>query len=129
MIRRPPRSTRTDTLFPYTTLFRSRRSRPVGRSGMGMSSAGGGHDFDSDDFGSYRPLSDIHVTPLVDFTLVLLIIFMVWAQLMMVGVPLLLSTPSHPKIAPPNNARVDTLNRGRRVKLEVAPGTEGDSKQ
>src|SRR3546814_4637402 len=24
MIRRPPRSTRTDTLFPYTTLFRSR---------------------------------------------------------------------------------------------------------
>src|SRR3546814_8105613 len=27
MIRRPPRSTRTDTLFPYTTLFRSRRLR------------------------------------------------------------------------------------------------------
>src|SRR3546814_20913904 len=25
MIRRPPRSTRTDTLFPYTTLFRARR--------------------------------------------------------------------------------------------------------
>src|SRR3546814_2564036 len=24
MIRRPPRSTRTDTLFPYTTLFRSK---------------------------------------------------------------------------------------------------------
>src|SRR3546814_17218655 len=32
MIRRPPRSTRTDTLFPYTTLFRSRRtSRPSGQ--------------------------------------------------------------------------------------------------
>src|SRR3546814_7633515 len=30
MIRRPPRSTRTDTLFPYTTLFRS--TRP-GRAG------------------------------------------------------------------------------------------------
>src|SRR3546814_4964057 len=42
MIRRPPRSTRTDTLFPYTTLFRSaghdaamrpgdvRRHRPEG---------------------------------------------------------------------------------------------------
>src|SRR3546814_4891392 len=29
MIRRPPRSTRTDTLFPYTTLFRS-----VGRAGV-----------------------------------------------------------------------------------------------
>src|SRR3546814_15664390 len=28
MIRRPPRSTRTDTLFPYTTLFRSLRLLP-----------------------------------------------------------------------------------------------------
>src|SRR3546814_13745992 len=28
MIRRPPRSTRTDTLFPYTTLFRSRATVP-----------------------------------------------------------------------------------------------------
>src|SRR3546814_16617342 len=28
MIRRPPRSTRTDTLFPYTTLFRSTRPGP-----------------------------------------------------------------------------------------------------
>src|SRR3546814_8345300 len=39
MIRRPPRSTRTDTLFPYTTLFRSPSDRlardphrPVGRA-------------------------------------------------------------------------------------------------
>src|SRR3546814_13839188 len=34
MIRRPPRSTRTDTLFPYTTLFRSielRREHPTFR--------------------------------------------------------------------------------------------------
>src|SRR3546814_7686055 len=29
MIRRPPRSTRTDTLFPYTTLFRSELAVPV----------------------------------------------------------------------------------------------------
>src|SRR3546814_21064487 len=29
MIRRPPRSTRTDTLFPYTTLFRSYSRRAV----------------------------------------------------------------------------------------------------
>src|SRR3546814_744193 len=29
MIRRPPRSTRTDTLFPYTTLFRSMAAGPV----------------------------------------------------------------------------------------------------
>src|SRR3546814_8709923 len=38
MIRRPPRSTRTDTLFPYTTLFRSdakrfrRRKRSMSRT-------------------------------------------------------------------------------------------------
>src|SRR3546814_1970541 len=31
MIRRPPRSTRTDTLFPYTTLFRSARGSRIGR--------------------------------------------------------------------------------------------------
>src|SRR3546814_17549496 len=29
MIRRPPRSTRTDTLFPYTTLFRSLRTSDI----------------------------------------------------------------------------------------------------
>src|SRR3546814_5861949 len=29
MIRRPPRSTRTDTLFPYTTLFRSQGKRLI----------------------------------------------------------------------------------------------------
>src|SRR3546814_16972368 len=32
MIRRPPRSTRTDTLIPYTTLFRSRYRRQVDRT-------------------------------------------------------------------------------------------------
>src|SRR3546814_540843 len=32
MLRRPPRSTRTDTLFPYTTLFRSDGVRRVNRS-------------------------------------------------------------------------------------------------
>src|SRR3546814_14209039 len=37
MIRRPPRSTRTDTLFPYTTLFRSRLRRQVhGLHGDGL---------------------------------------------------------------------------------------------
>src|SRR3546814_14142584 len=35
MIRRPPRSTRTDTLFPYTTLFRSLRGK---RKGGGVES-------------------------------------------------------------------------------------------
>src|SRR3546814_2124599 len=40
MIRRPPRSTRTDTLFPYTTLFRSDRvgklRQPAGDGGPGQ---------------------------------------------------------------------------------------------
>src|SRR3546814_16381555 len=39
MIRRPPRSTRTDTLFPYTTLFRSYQYivRPRGVRDTGLS--------------------------------------------------------------------------------------------
>src|SRR3546814_10218692 len=39
MIRRPPRSTRTDTLFPYTTLFRS--SRATERARLRASRAAG----------------------------------------------------------------------------------------
>src|SRR3546814_14432143 len=35
MIRRPPRSTRTDTLFPYTTLFRSQLDVLVANAGVG----------------------------------------------------------------------------------------------
>src|SRR3546814_5074947 len=38
MIRRPPRSTRTDTLFPYTTLFRS--GVGLGLVGLGLVGAG-----------------------------------------------------------------------------------------
>src|SRR3546814_6454490 len=45
MIRRPPRSTRTDTLFPYTTLFRSRaagcRRRPDDVAGARSAGPGG----------------------------------------------------------------------------------------
>src|SRR3546814_15240774 len=41
MIRRPPRSTRTDTLFPYTTLFRSRATRNLEQvaGGLGVDDA------------------------------------------------------------------------------------------
>src|SRR3546814_15604350 len=35
MIRRPPRSTRTDTLFPYTTLFRSTAAGSTRRATLG----------------------------------------------------------------------------------------------
>src|SRR3546814_7127226 len=57
MIRRPPRSTRTDTLFPYTTLFRSgRRGRslqegtdfPRATSGCASAARGDTHDHGSD---------------------------------------------------------------------------------
>src|SRR3546814_18464124 len=41
MIRRPPRSTRTDTLFPYTTLFRS-LGTPVQSSAKRIVVIGGG---------------------------------------------------------------------------------------
>src|SRR5213082_3667998 len=39
MIRRPPRSTLCQTLFPYTTLFRSRRSGGPARASRGRSTA------------------------------------------------------------------------------------------
>src|SRR3546814_15357911 len=45
MIRRPPRSTRTDTLFPYTTLFRSPLTRwPEILLARGPGFGGGGGD-------------------------------------------------------------------------------------
>src|SRR3546814_1631902 len=40
MIRRPPRSTRTDTLFPYTTLFRSQATQHRELSGEWISLSG-----------------------------------------------------------------------------------------
>src|SRR3546814_1837935 len=49
MIRRPPRSTRTDTLFPYTTLFRSVRTDRAG----GRSIAGSGRIPRETDRGGY----------------------------------------------------------------------------
>src|SRR3546814_4096314 len=44
MIRRPPRSTRTDTLFPYTTLFRSNVTRDAGGARCGVEALGIGPD-------------------------------------------------------------------------------------
>src|SRR3546814_5725619 len=42
MIRRPPRSTRTDTLFPYTTLFRSAEGDEGGDQGTVADAEGAG---------------------------------------------------------------------------------------
>src|SRR3546814_12006702 len=44
MIRRPPRSTRTDTLFPYTTLFRSIAGIGASNRVQGVAMAGGIQD-------------------------------------------------------------------------------------
>src|SRR3546814_21183814 len=45
MIRRPPRSTRTDTLFPYTTLFRSGR---LAQCGEWLPGIGGRHALEAE---------------------------------------------------------------------------------
>src|SRR3546814_18992630 len=60
MIRRPPRSTRTDTLFPYTTLFRSvgRRAPGAGlgpRAGNQRAAWGGGGRVDPCTWSRGRP--------------------------------------------------------------------------
>src|SRR3546814_19464029 len=44
MIRRPPRSTRTDTLFPYTTLFQSRRTGIAGARARHHAAGGENHE-------------------------------------------------------------------------------------
>src|SRR3546814_10988063 len=44
MIRRPPRSTRTDTLFPYTTLFRSNVKNTGGSTPLMVAVSEGGPD-------------------------------------------------------------------------------------
>src|SRR3546814_9608227 len=49
MIRRPPRSTRTDTHFPYTTLFRSGGSGNRNYQSRGSGDEGYGPDDDRDD--------------------------------------------------------------------------------
>src|SRR3546814_6800208 len=49
MIRRPPRSTRTDTLFPYTTLFRS----------LGYQKGFGGHFHNDNSLAVFRDIPGV----------------------------------------------------------------------
>src|SRR3546814_11964870 len=59
MIRRPPRSTRTDTLFPYTTLFRSgQRQREHTGQRDRAAHAGERHGGDDPPVGALLPLAD-----------------------------------------------------------------------
>src|SRR3546814_17280607 len=70
MIRRPPRSTLTDTLFPYTTLFRSHRGRRTfdacaerrERAGAQLLSPQGVADARLDACGGPRPVAESPAT-------------------------------------------------------------------
>src|SRR3546814_16377815 len=69
MIRRPPRSTRTDTLCPYTTLFRSHRRLRVVHVGLPArchcaGAAGRAHGGDRDDRVRERNRSEEHTSEL-----------------------------------------------------------------
>src|SRR3546814_15689015 len=78
MIRRPPRSTRTDTLFPYTTLFRSvqpmRRTTDLGVGAPLYSGAAskvllaGMEDGEIDDYLRRTPLTAFQKTTITDKT-------------------------------------------------------------
>src|SRR3546814_7273088 len=66
MIRLPPRSTRTDTLFPYTTLFRSRIGAPPGlyldgkrQESVGGAIAGGEQRAGRDEDGNAQRACDL----------------------------------------------------------------------
>src|SRR3546814_13970193 len=58
MIRRPPRSTPTDTLFPYPTLFRSLRPRGLQRGAGVAEGAGGVDDIVDQDAEAARDVAD-----------------------------------------------------------------------
>src|SRR3546814_13421747 len=64
MIRRPPRSTRTDTLFPYTTLFRSNNADAIGRdiAGLWVNRNGGEGDWEQRVKGTLAPRGARHHT-------------------------------------------------------------------
>src|SRR3546814_13438364 len=62
MIRRPPRATRTDTLFPYTTLFRSAGARGEARcaaAASGFRRPDRGAAVDGERVGTRRPVLDV----------------------------------------------------------------------
>src|SRR6185437_12803139 len=60
---------------------------------------------------SYRPLSEINVTPMVDVMLVLLVIFMVAAPLLTVGVPVNLPKTSAAEVTKPRQPVIVTIDK------------------
>src|SRR5215472_16097899 len=67
---------------------------------------------------SYRPMSDINVTPLVDVMLVLLIVFMVTAPLLTVGVAVDLPQTQAAPIIEPKEPLVITINSEGKIYLQ-----------
>src|SRR3546814_12552938 len=66
MIRRPPRSTRTDTLFPYTTLFRSGKIRVVTfQEAADLAYAELGKGWSEKTALPFKSSLDLHVVPLL----------------------------------------------------------------
>ncbi len=70
---------------------------------------------------SYRPMSEINVTPLVDVMLVLLIIFMVTAPLLTVGVPVDLPQTQAEVLSDPDEPLVITVNAEGQLFLQETP--------
>src|SRR3546814_20848388 len=65
MIRRPPISTRTDTLFPYTTLFRSDRRKVLRR----WTAIAAGYWDKRSGLGCFREVFDAHLARFADAAL------------------------------------------------------------
>ena len=68
--------------------------------------------------GSYRPMSEINVTPLVDVMLVLLVVFMITAPLLTVGVPVDLPKANSPVIAGQDEPLVVTVDATGKLYLQ-----------
>jgi biopolymer transport protein TolR len=80
---------------------------------------------DSED-GTYRPVADINVTPLVDVMLVLLIIFMVTAPLLKAGVPVELPESRAKALAEEREQLTITMARDGQVYLDDAALSPGE---
>ena len=68
--------------------------------------------------GSYRPMSEINVTPMVDVMLVLLVVFMITAPLLTVGVPVDLPKTKSSIIVGEDEPLVVTLNAKDKLFLQ-----------
>jgi biopolymer transport protein TolR len=70
-----------------------------------------------DDNGTYKPLAEINITPMVDVMLVLLIIFMVAAPLMVAGVPVELPKTTAARVGQAKKPMVVTLTSEGQIQI------------